>query len=125
MKKISTLAFMAFFFCLSAMSQVVLGDISFSLGEGKKISPTTGKILVTFPNVTGVADPTATNFVLTGAFNDIDFDGVEGSFASGVTFDLAEFELQPATDYALKITSVKVDGQELAADTLKQEKGRN
>ena len=116
MKKISTLAFMAFFFCLSAMSQVVLGDISFSLGEGKKISPTAGKILVTFPNVTGVADPTATNFVLAGAFNDIEFDGVEGSFASGVTFDLAEFELQPATDYALKITSVKVDGQELAAE---------
>ena len=116
MKKISTLAFMAFFFCLSSMAQVVLGDIKFSLGEGKKISPTTGKITVTFPNVTGVADPSATNFVLTGAFNDIEFDGIEGSFASGVTLDLADFELQPATDYALKITSVKVDGTECAAE---------
>ena len=116
MKKISTLAFMAFFFCLSSMAQVVLGDIKFSLGEGKKINPTTGKITVTFPNVTGVADPSATNFVLTGAFNDIEFDGIEGSFASGVTLDLADFELQPATDYALKITSVKVDGTECAAE---------
>lgn len=114
MKKIFTLAFMAFFFCLGSMAQVVLGDISFSLKEGQKISPTTGKITVAFPNVTGVADPTATNFVIAGAFSDIDFDGVEGSFASGVTLDLAEFELQPATAYTLKITSVKVDGAELA-----------
>jgi hypothetical protein len=114
MKKISTLAFMAFFFCLSSMAQVVLGDINFSLGEGKKINPATGKITVTFPNVTGVADPTTTSFALAGAFNEIDFDGVEGTFASGVTLDLSEFELQPATDYALKITSVKVDGTELA-----------
>ncbi|MBR1881214.1 MAG: hypothetical protein IJ804_10795 [Prevotella sp.] len=93
MKKIFTLAFMAFFACLSSMAQVVLGDIQFSLGEGKKINPATGKISVTFPNVTGVADPTATTFVLAGAFNDSDFDGVEGTFAAGVTFDLAEFEL--------------------------------
>ena len=107
MKKISTLAFMAFFFCLSSMAQVVLGDINFSLGEGKKINPKTGKITVTFPNVQGVADPTATSFVIAGAFNDIDFDGVEGTFASGVTLDLADFELEPSTDYALKITSVK------------------
>ena len=114
MKKISTLAFMAFFFCLSSMAQVVLGDINFSLGEGKKINPATGKITVTFPNVTGVADPTATSFALAGAFNENDFDGVEGTFAAGVTLDLAEFELQPATDYTLKITSVKVDGTELA-----------
>ena len=114
MKKISTLALMAFFFCLSSMAQVVLGDINFSLGEGKKINPTTGKITVTFPNVTGVADPTATSFALAGAFNENDFDGLEGTFASGVTLDLAEFELQPATDYTLKITSVKVDGTELA-----------
>ena len=105
---------MAFFFCLSSMAQVVLGDINFSLKEGQKINPKTGKITVTFPNVTGVADPAATNFVIAGAFSDIDFDGVEGSFASGVTLDLAEFELQPATAYTLKITSVKVDGAELA-----------
>lgn len=114
MKKLSTLAFMAFFFCLSSMAQVVLGDINFSLKEGQKISPKTGKITVTFPNVSGVADPTATSFVIAGAFSDIDFDGVEGTFASGVTLDLAEFELQPATAYTLKITSVKVDGAELA-----------
>lgn len=105
---------MAIFFCLSSMAQVVLGDISFSLKEGMKINPTTGKITVTFPNVSGVADPTATSFVIAGAFNEIDFDGIEGTFATGVTLDLAEFELQPATDYALKITSVKVDGTELA-----------
>ena len=116
MKKISTLAFMAFFCCLSAMSQVVLGDINFSVKDGAKLSPTTGKITVTFPNVTGVADPTATSFVLMGAFNDVDFDGVEGTFAAGVVFDLAEFELQPSTDYTLKITSVKVDGAEVAAE---------
>lgn len=116
MKRFSTLALMAFFFCLSSMAQVVLGDINFSLKDGSKINPTTGKITVTFPNVSGVADPAATNFVIAGAFNEIDFDGVEGSFASGVTLDLAEFELLPATAYALKITSVKVDGAELAAE---------
>ena len=107
---------MAFCFCLSSMAQVVLGDINFSIKEGSKINPTTGKITVTFPNVSGVADPAATNFVIAGAFNEIDFDGVEGSFASGVTLDLAEFELLPATAYALTITSVKVDGAELAAE---------
>ncbi|UKK56137.1 Ig-like domain-containing protein [Prevotella communis] len=116
MRKISTLAFMAFFCCMSAMAQVVLGDIKFSIKDGAKLSPTTGKITVTFPDVTGVADPTATNFVLAGAFNDVDFDEVEGSFASGVTFDLGEFELEPGTEYTLKITSVKVDGAELAAE---------
>ena len=114
MKRISTLAIVAFFFCLSTMAQVVLGDINFSLKEGQKISPKTGKITVTFPNVSGVADPTATNFAIAGAFNDIDFDGLEGSFASGVTLDLAEFELQPATAYVLKLTSVKVSDTELA-----------
>ena len=116
MRKISTLAFMAFFCCMSAMAQVVLGDIKFSIKDGAKLSPTTGKITVTFPDVTGVEDPTATNFVLAGAFNDVDFDEIEGSFASGVTFDLGEFELEPGTEYTLKITSVKVDGAELAAE---------
>ena len=116
MKKISTLAFMAFFFCLSSMAQVVLGDINFSLGEGKKINPTTGKITVTFPNVQGVADPAATVFVIEGGFGSeaTAFDGVEGTFASGVTLDLADFALEPATAYTLKITSVKVEGTELA-----------
>ena len=116
MRKISTLAFMAFFCCMSAMAQVVLGDIKFSIKDGAKLNPTTGKITVTFPDVTGVEDPTATNFVLAGAFNDVDFDEIEGSFASGVTFDLGEFELEPGTEYTLKITSVKVDGAELAAE---------
>lgn len=116
MRKISTLAFMAFFCCMSAMAQVVLGDIKFSIKDGAKLNPTTGKITVTFPDVTGVEDPTATNFVLAGAFNDVDFDEVGGSFASGVTFDLGEFELEPGTEYTLAITSVKVDGAELAAE---------
>ena len=117
MKKISTLALMAFFCCLSAMSQVVLGDINFSVKDGAKLSPTTGKITVTFPNVTGVADPAATNFMLAGSFGEgFEFDEVSGSFASGVTFDLSEFELEPATQYELIISSVKVDGVELAAE---------
>ena len=116
MKKISTLAFMAFFCCLSALAQVELGDIKFSLKDGAKVSPNTGKITVTFPNVTGVEDPTATTFKLAGAFNDIDFDEIEGTFAAGVTFDLAEFELEPSTEYTLKITSVKVGGEEKAAE---------
>lgn len=121
MRKISTLAFMAFFFCLSAMAQVELGNIKFSLADGKKINPNTGKITVTFPDVTGVDDPTSTTFVLEGSFknfsggDNIDFDGIEGSFATGVTFDLAEFELEPSTDYQLFINSVKVDGEERAA----------
>ena len=118
MRKISTLAIMAFFFCLGAMAQVELGNISFSLADGKKISPTTGKITVAFPEVTGVADPTATSFVIEGNFGsaDLAFDGIEGTFASGVTFDLVEFELAPATDYTLNITSVKVGGEEKAAE---------
>ena len=82
MKKLSTFAFMAFFFCLGSMAQVVLGDINFSLKEGQKISPKTGKITVTFPNVSGVADPTATNFAIAGAFNDIDFDGSTSRLAA-------------------------------------------
>jgi len=118
MKKISTLAFLAFFSCLSAMAQITLGDISFSLGEGKKINPITGKITITFPNVTGVADPTATTFVIEGTFggDDYAFDGIEGTFAQGITLDLLDFGLEPSTDYTLAITSVKVDGQELAAE---------
>ena len=37
MKRISTLAIVAFFFCLSTMAQVVLGDINFSLKEGQTL----------------------------------------------------------------------------------------
>ena len=118
MKKITTLAFMAFFVCLGAMAQVELGDIHFSIANGKKVNPNNGKITVTFPNVTGVEDPTATTFVLEGNFGneDLAFDGVEGTFAEGITFDLVEFELQPSTEYTLNITSVKVNGVELAAE---------
>ena len=118
MKKIFTLAFLAFCFCLGSMADVVLGDIKFSLGEGKKINPKRGKITVTFPNVTGVEDPTATNFVLEGNFGNDEtaFDGAEGTFAAGYTLDLNDFGLEPSTDYTLKITSVKVGGVELAAE---------
>ncbi len=119
MKKIFTLAMMAFVFCLSASAQIELGDIKFSLGEGKKISPTTGKILVLFPNVAGVDDPVNTNFVIEGSFSaegvePSEFDGIEESFAKGVTLELIDFELAPSTDYTLTITSVKVDGTNLA-----------
>lgn len=118
MKKISTLALMAFLSCLSMMAQIELGNIKFSIKDGQKLNPNNGKITVTFPNVTGVEDPTTTVFVLEGNFGyeDTEFDGVGGTFASGVTFDLLDFELQPATDYVLTITSVKVDGNELAAE---------
>lgn len=118
MKKIITLVFMAFFVCLGAMAQVELGDIKFSIADGKKVNPNNGKITVTFPNVVGVEDPTSTTFVLEGNFgnDDLAFDGVEGTFAEGVTFDLVEFELQPSTDYTLTITSVKVNGEEKAAE---------
>lgn len=118
MKKITTLAFMAFFVCLGAMAQVELGDIKFSIADGKKVNPSTGKITVTFPDVTGIDDPTTTSFVLEGNFGteDLAFDGVEGTFAEGITFDLVEFELQPSTEYTLNITSVKVNGAELAAE---------
>ena len=117
MKKITILAFLAFFTCISAMADMVLGDINFSLGEGKKISPKTGRITVTFPNVTGVDDPTATSFVIAGDFGgDAVFDEVDGTFAAGVTLDLIDFELQPSTDYTLTISSVKVNGVELAAE---------
>ena len=117
MKKISTLALLAFLCCLGATAQVVLGDINFSLGEGKKINPNTGRITVTFPNVQGVDDPTAKEFVIAGDFGNEDtaFDELVGTFATGITLDLAEFELQPSTDYTLTINSVKVDGAELAA----------
>lgn len=122
MKKIFTLAFMAFFCSLGMMAQVVLGDIKFSLGEGKKINPANGKIVITFPNVSGVEDPTTTTFMIEGSFTadevePSEFDEIEGTFAEGITLELSEFELQPSTAYALNITSVKVDGTELAADT--------
>jgi hypothetical protein len=52
-----------------------------------------------------------------GSFGEgLEFDGVEGTFAEGVTFELADFELQPSTAYTLAITSVKVDGTELAPE---------
>ena len=116
MKRIFTLSLVMLLSCMCAMAQVVLGDIKFSLGEGKKISPTTGKILVTFPDVTGADESTA--FTIEGSFGleGTEFDGVEGTFASGVIFDLAEYELQPSTEYALTITSVKVGGAECAAE---------
>lgn len=116
MKRIFTLSLVMLLTCMCAMAQVVLGDIKFSLGEGKKISPTTGKILVTFPNVTGVDE--SASFTMSGSFGveGSEWDGVEGTFASGVTFDLAEFELQPSTSYALTITSVKVGDIECAAE---------
>lgn len=122
MKKIFTLAFMAFFCSLGMMAQVVLGDIKFSLGEGKKINPANGKIVITFPNVSGVEDPTTTTFMIDGSFtaDEVEpskFDKIEGTFAEGITLELSEFELQPSTAYALNITSVMVDGTELAADT--------
>ncbi len=122
MKKIFTLAFMAFFCSLGMMAQVVLGDIKFSLGEGKKINPANGKIVITFPNVSGVEDPTTTTFMIDGSFTTDEvepskFDKIEGTFAEGITLELSEFELQPSTAYALNITSVMVDGTELAADT--------
>ena len=118
MKKTFTLAFLAFFFCLGSMADVVLGDIKFSLGEGKKINPKTGKITITFPKVEGVDDPTATSFVIAGNFGNDDtaFDEVEGTFAAGITLDLNDFQLEPSTDYTLSITSVKVGGTELAAE---------
>lgn len=116
MKRISTLSVMMLLFCLSAMAQIELGAIKFSLGEGKKISATTGKISVSFPEATGIEDPTATTFVLEGNFGneDLAFDGVEGTFASGVVFDLADFGIEPAKDYTLKIITVKVNGENLA-----------
>ena len=117
MRKISTLAFMAFFCCMSAMAQIVLGDIKFSVKDGAKLNPTTGKIIVTFPNVTGVADPTAAKLFIVGNFGpENDFDA-EGTLASGITIDFADdYGLEPSTDYTLTITSVKVDGAELAAE---------
>lgn len=117
MRKISTLAFMAFLCCMSAMAQVVLGDIKFSVKDGAKLNPTSGKITVTFPDVTGVEDPTAAKLFIAGNFGpENDFDA-EGTLASGITIDFADdYGLEPGTEYTLAITSVKVDGTELAAE---------
>lgn len=117
MRKISTLAFMAFLCCMSAMAQVVLGDIKFSVKDGAKLNPTNGKITVTFPDVTGVEDPTAAKLFIAGNFGpENDFDA-EGTLASGITIDFADdYGLEPSTEYLLTITSVKVDGVEMAAE---------
>ncbi len=116
MKRIFTLSLVMLFACMSVMAQVALGDAKFSLGDGKKISPTTGKILVTFPNATGVEE--TAGFVMSGSFGveGTEWDGIEGTIASGYTFDLQEFELLPSTNYTLTISSVKVDGVECAPE---------
>ena len=117
MRKISTLAFMAFFCCMSAMAQVVLGDIKFSIKDGAKLNPTTGKITVTFPDVAGVEDPTASTLYIVGNFGEGNEFDSEGTLASGITIDFADdYGLEPSTEYTLTITSVKVDGVEVAAE---------
>lgn len=118
MKKIFTLAFLAFFSCLSTFAEVELGAIKFSLGEGKKISPTTGKITISFPNATGLEGSGIAGFIAEGNFGSIEnaFDGLKGSFSDGLTLDLSEFELTPSTNYTLTITSVKVGGVEKAPE---------
>lgn len=116
MKKLFTLALMALFCSLSAMAQIVLGDIKFSVKDGAKLNPITGKITVTFPNVTGVEDVTTTSFALAGNFGDTEFDGVEATFAAGVVFDLSDYSLEPSTEYTLTITSVKVGDIDYAAE---------
>jgi len=119
MKKIFTLALVALFCSLSASAQIVLGDIKFSLGEGKKISPTTGKINIIFPDVQGVdVESENAKFYIEGNLNDVpdlSFDG-EARFATGYTLDFANFGdlVEPKTDYTLTITSVKVDDVEYA-----------
>lgn len=116
MKRIFTLSLVMLFACMSVMAQIELGDAKFSLGDGKKISPTTGKILVTFPDATGVEE--TAGFVMSGSFGveGTEWDGIEGTIASGYTFDLQEFELLPSTNYTLTISSVKVDGEECAPE---------
>ena len=118
MKKIFTLAFLAFFSCLSTFAEVELGAVKFSLGEGKKISPTTGKITISFPNATGLEGSGIGGFIAEGNFGSEEtaFDGLEGSFSDGLTLDLSEFELTPSTNYTLTITSVKVGGVEKAPE---------
>lgn len=120
MKKISTLAFMAFFLCLSAMAQVELGSVQFTPGEGKKINFQTGKINVNFPKATvdGNAIDPATAFTIAGGFGESDDLAVfaEGTFGDGVTLEIADWGLEPATDYTLTISSVQVDGVECAAE---------
>lgn len=126
MKKIFTLAIVAFFCSLGMMAQVELGNIKFSLGEGKKISPKTGVISVSFPNATGLTDEEkqSTEIFIEGKFSaeghdDEEFDGSE-KLTRSFDIALADYELSPKTDYTLTITSVKINNQEFVTDENKE-----
>lgn len=121
MKKIFTLVVMAMLTTVVAMAQITLGSAKFSLKAGTKVNPARTNIVLTFPNIEGVADPINTKMEIAGSFVELGedgaFDGIEGTVGEGVVISLGDFDLPAGSDITLSINSVKIEGTELLADT--------
>lgn len=122
MKKILLFMF-AMLMTVAASAQVVLGNPSWNIKDGAKIS-LTKDIQLSFPEATGVTAES----VVTIAGNlfpadeeqgaEPDFDGLESSIANPVSIVMADIleEVQEKTTYNLIITSVQVDNVEQLTD---------
>ena len=110
------------FAAVTAMAQVNLGNPKWNVKDGGKCSPSK-VITFFFPNPEGVNTNTVIsvggNFYEAGeeAGEENAFDGFEANVTIPVEFALEDFEAQPNTSYVLKITSVKIDNEELIGDT--------
>lgn len=110
------------FAAVTAMAQVNLGNPKWNVKDGGKCSPSK-VITFFFPNPEGVNTSTVIsvggNFYEAGeeAGDENAFDGFEANVTIPVEFALEDFEAQPNTSYVLKITSVKIDDEELIGDT--------
>ena len=121
MKKILLFMF-AMLMTVAASAQVVLGNPSWNIKDGQKIS-LTKVISVSFPNAEGVTAESvvsiAGNIVAADeeANDDNAFDGMEASIANPVDIVLSDIiDVQPATTYTLILNSVLVDGAEQLAE---------
>ena len=120
MKKIFTLVLMTMLVSLSAMADTVLGDPTFSIKDGARISPSKiidGEgIIISFPNATELDAFTVSGKIEAEGAEPIEFDGLEGTFVAGCAITGLD-GIEEKTNYKLSITSVKVGDTEMLQDT--------